>query len=207
MTPNQILDALGKLYPNAHCELYGWKTDFEFLVCIMLSAQSTDAMVNKVVPDLFLKYPSIDDFCQCDPKELENSIRLVGLANFKAANIIKCAQILRIHHGGRVPTNMKDLIALPGVGRKTANVFLTNYAKINEGVVVDTHVTRLSHRMGLSSKKKPHQIENDLMRLFPKAQWGTLGHLLTWHGRRMCSAIKPNCPDCPLQESCPKIGA
>jgi endonuclease-3 len=173
----------------------------------MLSAQSTDAMVNKVVPDLFLKYPSIDDFCQCDPKELENSIRLVGLANFKAANIIKCAQILRIHHGGRVPTNMKDLIALPGVGRKTANVFLTNYAKINEGVVVDTHVTRLSHRMGLSSKKKPHQIENDLMRLFPKAQWGTLGHLLTWHGRRMCSAIKPNCPDCPLQESCPKIGA
>jgi endonuclease-3 len=189
-------------YPEAHCELnYG--NPLELLIATILSAQSTDKQVNIVTKSLFEKYRDAKDYANAPVEVLENDLRTIGLFRSKAKNIKKCCQTLIDHYGGEVPRTMSDLTGLAGVGRKTANVVLGNAFQINEGVVVDTHVTRLANRLGLSSKNNPVEIEVDLQHLFPRQDWTILSHWLIWHGRRRCSARSPACMSCEVKALCP----
>jgi endonuclease-3 len=201
----KIMAALGEAYPDAECALH-FRTPFQLLVATILSAQCTDERVNKVTPELFKRSPDAGSIAELEMEELEELIRSTGFFRNKAKSISGAAKILVQDYKGEVPSEMEDLVKLPGVARKTANVILgTAYGK-NEGIVVDTHVRRLSGRLGLSDNQDPVKIERDLMDLFPREQWTLLGHQLILHGRAVCKARKPNCGACSLQPHCPKVG-
>lgn len=197
----QILARLKTVYPQAHCEL-NYSNPLELLIATILSAQCTDKRVNLVTPALFARYGNIDDYASAEQEELEQYVRTTGFFRNKAKNIIACARKLRDEHGGILPRNIAQLAELPGVGRKTANVLLGNAFGINEGVVVDTHVSRLSQRMGLTRQKTPEKIERALIRLFDRSDWCDLSHFLIWHGRNRCDARRPDCANCELGDLC-----
>ena len=201
----ELLRRLPDIYPDAHCELI-YSTPLELLVATILSAQCTDKRVNLVTKQLFLRCRSTQDFAEIPLSELEALVRSTGFFRNKAKNIRDMAVELLARHNGRVPRTLDELAALPGVGRKTANVVLGNAFGLNEGVVVDTHVSRLSQRLGLTKSINPVPIEQDLIKLFPRRNWTDLSHWLIFHGRRRCQARKPDCPGCELQDICPSAG-
>ncbi|MFH1066698.1 MAG: endonuclease III, partial [bacterium] len=191
-----------KTYPDAHCELH-FSNPLELLVATILSAQCTDVRVNKVTPALFQRYRSVQDYAEAETSELETFIRSTGFYRNKTKNIIACCRQILEKYNGRIPASMEHLHTLSGIGRKTANVILGNAFGLNEGVVVDTHVIRLSQRLGLSEHANPVKIERDLMELLPRKDWTQAAHWLVWHGRRRCYARKPDCPHCELKDVCP----
>jgi endonuclease-3 len=201
----KILAGLRRTYPNAHCEL-NFSNPLELLVATILSAQCTDKRVNLVTAELFKQYRSAADFADADLAELEQAIKTTGFFRNKAKNIKACCAALVEKHGGEVPRTMEELTALGGVGRKTANVVLGNAFGINVGVVVDTHTSRLSQRLGLTKQQDPEKIEQDLMPLVPREQWTLFSHWLIWHGRRRCDARKPDCAGCEIAKLCPSAG-
>lgn len=192
------------LYPDAHCEL-DYSNSLELLIATILSAQCTDVRVNQVTPKLFQRCKKVEDYASISQEELETLIHSTGFFRNKATSIRKTAAALLEKHAGKIPQSLAELSALPGVGRKTANVVLSNVFEIHEGVVVDTHVGRLSQRLGLTRHHQPVKIEQDLMKLFPQKDWGILSHWLIWHGRRHCYARKPDCKDCELRSLCPSV--
>jgi endonuclease III len=196
--------ALLKLYPDAKCALH-YTNPLELLIATILSAQCTDERVNKVTPALFQRYRDAKAFADADQAELETMIRSTGFFRNKAANIRACCQQIVEKHNGDVPRTMEELVPLPGVGRKTANVILGN-AFDTPGIPVDTHVGRLSRRMGLSEHDDPVKVESDLMELIPKDGWTMFGHCMIFHGRQVCQARKPNCAECVVNKICPMIG-
>lgn len=189
-------------YPDAHCELT-YRTPLQLVVATILSAQCTDKRVNMVTPALFARYPDAAALADADVADLERIIQSTGFFRSKAKNIIAMAKALMERHGGVVPRTMEELFALPGVGRKTANVILGNAFGINEGFVVDTHIARLSARLGFTAETDPVKIERALMPLFPRDSWTMLAHLLIWHGRRACHARNPAHDRCVLRDICP----
>jgi len=189
-------------YPDARTELV-WSNPLELLVATILSAQTTDVQVNRVTEKLFSKYRTAEDYADSSLDELEENIRQTGFYRNKARSLRGMARALVEEHGGEVPSTMSELVALPGVGRKTANVVLGNAFGINEGIVVDTHVRRVSDRLGLTEGSDPAKIEQELMRLVPEGDWTIFSHLLILHGRRTCKARKPDCPNCILNDICP----
>jgi endonuclease-3 len=189
-------------YPDARTEL-DWSNPLELLVATILSAQTTDVQVNRVTESLFSKYRTAEDYADSTPDELEENIRPTGFYRNKARSLRGMASALVEEHGGEVPRTMSELVALPGVGRKTANVVLGNAFGTNEGIVVDTHVRRVSGRLGLTEGSDPVKIEQELMRLVPEEDWTIFSHLLILHGRRTCKARKPDCPNCILNDICP----
>lgn len=197
-----VIEALSKVYPEAHCEL-DFSNPLELLVATILSAQCTDKRVNIVTKDLFKKYKSARDYAEVPQEELEADIRSTGFYRNKAKAVRAASADLVKLHGGDVPQTMEALHSLHGVGRKTANVVLGNAFDKNEGVVVDTHVSRLSQRLGLTVHKDPEKIEKDLMELVPRKFWTLFSHWLIWHGRRRCFARKPDCANCEIQALCP----
>jgi len=202
----KIVTGLREAYPDAHCEL-NHTNPLELLVATILSAQCTDKRVNIVTAELFRKYRSAADYANADLAELEQAIKTTGFFRNKAKNIQACCRKLVEKHDGEVPSTMAELIHLDGVGRKTANVVLGNAFDINVGVVVDTHVGRLSERLDLTKETNPEKVEQDLMRLVPREQWTLFSHWLIWHGRRRCSARKPDCANCEINELCPACAA
>jgi endonuclease-3 len=200
-----VLERLMAAYPDAHCEL-DHKNAFELLCATILSAQCTDARVNQVTPQLFARFPDAAALADAPLEEVEAIVRTTGFYRAKAKNLVQMAQALVRSHGGEVPRTIAELVALAGVGRKTANVILGNAFDINEGIVVDTHVQRLSRRLGLTRESDPVAIERELMPLFPRERWALLSHLLIWHGRRVCFARKPDCGACVLNDTCPSAG-
>ena len=198
----KILKILNKIYPTTPVPLKH-KNIFTLLVSVLLSAQCTDKQVNIVTSYLFKKYRAASDYIEVHLEELQNDIKRIGLFRNKSKSIQKCCRSLIENHGGSVPANMKSLIALAGVGRKTANVVLGNAFNINECVVVDTHVARLSNRLGFTLEKTPEKIEINLQKLVPRNDWTMFSHWLIWHGRRRCSARNPDCSVCEIAELCP----
>ena len=196
-----IIAGLKRAYPDAHCELT-FSNPLELLIATILSAQCTDKQVNIVTAGLFQKYRVAADFANADLTQLEHDIRRIGLFRNKAKNIQACCRALVERHGGEVPRTMAELTALAGVGRKTANVVLGNAFGLNVGVVVDTHVARLSARLGLTKEANPEKIEQSLMKLVPQSDWAMLSHWLIWHGRRRCAARKPDCASCEIRALC-----
>jgi endonuclease III len=201
----KIIAALQRTYPDAHCEL-NFSNPLELLVATILSAQCTDKRVNLVTAELFKKYRSAKDFADAPVAEIEEVVKTTGFFRNKAKNIHACCRKLVELHGGEVPRTMDELTSLAGVGRKTANVVLGNAFGINVGVVVDTHVTRLSNRLGLTKQTDAVKIEQELMQLVPQKQWALFSHWLIWHGRRRCIARKPDCANCEIQKLCPSAG-
>jgi endonuclease III len=201
----KIIAGLKKTYPGVHCEL-NHSNALELLIATILSAQCTDKRVNIVTADLFKKYRSAADYVRAPQAELEQAIKTTGFYRNKAKSIQACCRSLVAKHGGQVPRTMEDLTQLGGVGRKTANVVLGTAFNINVGIVTDTHVIRLSQRLGLTSRTEPEKIEQDLMELVPQDQWTLFAHLLIWHGRRRCYARQPDCPACEIKAHCPRIG-
>jgi endonuclease-3 len=201
----KIIAGLDETYPTAHCELVH-SNPLELLVATILSAQCTDKRVNIVTETLFKKYRSAADFANADVAGLENDVRTTGFFKNKACNIKSACRDIMEKHGGQVPQTMEELIQLGGVGRKTANVVLGNAFGINVGVVVDTHVARLSYRFSFIRHSAPEKIEQDLMPLVPRPKWALFSHLLIWHGRRRCFARKPDCANCEVLKLCPRIG-
>jgi endonuclease-3 len=197
-----ILARLGALYPHATCSLH-WRTPWELLVATMLSAQCTDERVNQVTPALFARFPDAAAAAAVDSAEVEPYVRSTGFFRNKAKNIVGASRLLIERHGGAVPASMEELLQLPGVARKTANVVLAHAFGINAGVTVDTHVRRLSQRLGLTKQSDPRRIEPDLMKLVPRAEWENLAIRLIFHGRAVCTARKPDCPHCPIADLCP----
>jgi endonuclease-3 len=200
-----ICDGLEALYPDAHCEL-DFKSPFELLVATILSAQCTDKRVNLATPALFARFPDPKAMAAADPVELELLIRSTGFYRNKAKSILGACRVLLSDFGGQVPRTMQELLTLPGVARKTANVLLGSAFGLNEGIAVDTHVTRLAGRLGLSRHSDPVKIERDLLQRLPRERWTQLGHQIIWHGRRVCSARKPDCAGCALEPHCPAAG-
>lgn len=198
----KLLKVWPSVYPDARTEL-NFKTPLELLIATILSAQCTDKRVNMVTPGLFKKYRTAKDYANAPPGELENAIRSTGFFNSKAKSIRGATSTIAEKFGGKVPDSMEGLRELPGVGRKTANVVLGNAFGKNEGVVVDTHVIRLSQRLGLTKQKDPEKIEQDLMKLVPQKYWAIWSHWLIWHGRRRCYARKPDCRSCEVFKLCP----
>jgi len=197
-----IIKILRKNYP-ATCTALNFETPLQILVATILSAQCTDERVNKITPALFKKYPSAQAFARAQQEELEAKIRSTGFFRNKAKNIIGAAQKICADFGGEVPDAMEQLLTLPGVARKTANIVLSSAFKKAVGIAVDTHVKRISERLGLSAQQDPEKIEKDLMALVPKKDWLDFNYLLVNHGRAICIARKPNCPECPLKNLCP----
>ncbi len=193
-------------YPEAHCEL-DHRDAFELLCATILSAQCTDARVNMVTPALFDRYPDARTLAEAARDDVESIVRTTGFFRAKAKSLVGMAAALVERHGGQVPRSIAELVALPGVGRKTANVILGNAFGINEGIVVDTHVQRLARRLGLTREPDPVAIEKALMPLFPRDTWTLLSHWLIWHGRRICLARKPDCARCVLSDVCPSAMA
>ncbi len=200
----KIRSVLAELYADAHCALH-FSNPLELLVATILSAQCTDERVNKVTPALFKKYPDAQAYAESELEELESYIRSTGFFRNKAKNIQACCKALVAQHGGEVPRSMAELVPLPGVGRKTANVILGNAFGI-PGIPVDTHVGRLSRRMGLTEHDDPVKVEADLMKLIPEDEWTMFGHRMIFHGRQVCASRKPNCEACPLRAICPMVG-
>jgi endonuclease-3 len=201
----EIIEGLKRTYPDAHCEL-NYSTPLELLIATILSAQCTDKRVNLVTASLFKKYRTAEDYSSESLPVLEEQIKSTGFFRNKAKSIKNCCQTLVEKHGGAVPANMEELIHLGGVGRKTANVVLGNAFGINDGIVVDTHVSRLAQRLGLTKATSAEKIEADLVPLVPRPQWTLFSHWLIWHGRRRCDARKPDCLNCEIQGLCPRIG-
>jgi len=202
----ELLRRLPAIYPDAHCELTH-SNPLELLVATILSAQCTDKRVNLVTPALFKRCRSAADYAAISQEELEELVRSTGFYRNKAKNLRAMGAALVSKHGGEVPSTLEALSALPGAGRKTANVVLGNAFSKNEGVVVDTHVGRLSQRLGLTKFQDPVRIEQDLIHLFPRGSWTNLSHWLIFHGRRRCSARKPDCAHCELRDICPSAPA
>jgi len=200
----RMLKALAELYPDAHCALEH-HTPLQLLIATILSAQCTDVRVNIVTPSLFERYKSAQDYANADPKELERMIASTGFFRNKAKNIIACCKAIRAEHAGEVPNTLDELVKLPGVGRKTANVVLGDAFGV-PGITVDTHVGRLSRRLGLTVQEDPVKVEFDLMEVIPKSEWTPFSHRLIFHGRQVCFARKPNCAGCTMNAFCPKIG-
>lgn len=199
---DQILSHLDTLYPAVTCALHH-SNAWELLVATILSAQCTDKRVNMVTPDLFNRWPTPAELSTAEPLAVENVIKSTGFFRAKTKSLQGAATAITERHGGNVPSTMPELVVLPGVGRKTANVVLGNAFGINEGVVVDTHVGRLAVRLGLTSETDPVKVEQALMALFDRERWTLLSHLLIWHGRRICEARRPKCEICPLNRICP----
>jgi endonuclease III len=197
-----VLRVLRKEFPEARTALLH-SSPFQLLVSTILSAQCTDERVNMVAPGLFKKYPGPEEFAHADVTDLEKEIRSTGFFRMKARNIIACSHALLDRHQGKVPEDMEELVRLPGVGRKTANVVLGQAFGVVSGVVVDTHVFRLSQRLGFSAEKTAEKIEQDLMTVFPKRHWIDVGSILILHGRRTCNARKPKCFQCSVRDHCP----
>lgn len=198
----EIFSRLIALYPDAHCEL-DFSSPWELLVATILSAQCTDKRVNMVTPVLFKRYPTPEALAAASPEEVEEIIRSTGFFRFKARSILGAANAIVDQHHAEVPSEMDALVTLPGVGRKTANVVLGNAFHRNEGIVVDTHVLRLSRLLGLTKETDAVAVEQALIPLFPREQWTLLSHLLIWHGRRICEARRPRCGECSLSDICP----
>jgi endonuclease III len=198
---DDILKRLDQAYADVTCALTH-KDAWELLVATILSAQSTDVNVNKVTPVIFKKYPTVQDFAALKPEELEPDVRSTGFFRNKSKSVVGAAKKIVSDFGGEVPENMDDLLTLPGVARKTANVVLGTWFKRNDGVVVDTHVQRLSRRLELTKQEDPKNIEQDLMRIVPQERWTLFSHQLIWHGRKLCVARSPKCADCPLENIC-----
>ncbi|HVS71924.1 MAG TPA: endonuclease III [Phycisphaerae bacterium] len=198
----KIIEVLTGLYPAPKCAL-NHRNAYELLIATILSAQCTDARVNMVTPALFAKYPSPKELALSHPKDVEKMIQSAGFYRAKTKSIRSTAADIVAKHGGEVPATMEELTALRGVGRKTANVVLGNAFGQNVGVVVDTHVSRLSLRLGLTKHSDPVKIEQDLMKLVPQEEWTDFSHRLIFHGRQICTARRPNCPACPLLGLCP----
>ncbi|HVR42693.1 MAG TPA: endonuclease III [Thermoanaerobaculia bacterium] len=198
----EILRRLRRMYPRAECALE-FRNPYELLAATILSAQSTDARVNLVGKELFRKYPDVEPLARADPAELERDIHSTGFFRSKARSLLGMANALLKDHGGRVPETMEELIELPGVGRKTANVVLGNAFGKAEGVVVDTHVARVSQRLGLTKHADPEKIEVDLMEIIPRKEWVGFSHRMILHGRTICVARKPKCSECLLNDVCP----
>jgi endonuclease-3 len=198
----ELLKRLPAIYPDAHCELV-YSNPLELLVATILSAQCTDKRVNMVTPGLFRRCPTAADYAAISQEEMEGLIRSTGFYRNKSKNIRAMATALLERHGGEVPSTLESLAGLPGVGRKTANVVLGNAFSKNEGIVVDTHVSRLSQRLGLTKFTDPIRIEQDLIKLFPRSFWTDFSHCLIFHGRRRCPARKPDCAQCELNDICP----
>lgn len=196
-----IINILKDTYPDAKCSL-DFQTPFQMVVAVMLSAQCTDERVNKTTPTLFDRCKTIEDFANIDINELENIIHPCGFYKNKAKNIKLCAKQVLENFGGIVPNNMKDLMSLAGVGRKSANVVMLEVFDDAQGIAVDTHAKRISNLIGFSSEKEPEKIEQDLIRLIPKEYWKDVNHLLIWHGRNICVARNPKCDICPIREYC-----
>src|SRR5882762_9712884 len=197
----EILKRLDQLYPDVKCALTHTSA-WELLVATILSAQSTDVNVNRVTPELFRKYPTVEAFAALEPEQLQPDVRSTGFFRNKSKSVVGAARKIVTDFGGQVPLSMKDLLTLPGVARKTANVVLGTWFKIAEGVVVDTHVTRVSRRLELTKENDPQKIEQDLMRIIPRERWILFAHQLIWHGRKLCVARKPKCVDCLLESIC-----
>ncbi len=202
---HQILHGLHELYPDADCELR-YENPLQLLVATILAAQSTDVRVNQVTETLFEKYPTVADYAAADPAVFEQDIRSTGFYRNKTRMVLGAARRLVEEYGGEVPDTMEDLVTLPGVARKTANVVLGTALGKPLGVVVDTHVRRLSQRLGLSSQKNPDKIEKELMETLPREEWIFAAHALILHGRRVCKARKPRCAECDLVSVCPRNG-
>ncbi len=198
---SEILKRLDQLYPDVTCALthnHPW----ELLVATILSAQSTDVRVNMVTPEIFKKYPTVEEFAKLEPQQLEPDVRSTGFFRNKSKSVIGAARKIVNDFGGRVPDNMGDLLTLPGVARKTANVVLGTWFGKAEGLVVDTHVHRISRRLELTKNDDPKNIEQDLMRVIPREKWILFAHQIIWHGRRLCFARSPKCAECALENIC-----
>ncbi|MEI6082263.1 MAG: endonuclease III [Verrucomicrobiota bacterium] len=200
----ELARELPRIYPTAHCEL-DFKNPLELLVATILSAQCTDVRVNIVTKALFKRCKTATDYAAIPQEELEEIVRSTGFYRNKAKSLRGMGTALVERHAGKVPSTMAELSAIPGAGRKTANVVLGNAFDINDGVVVDTHVGRLSLRLGLTTNSDPVKVEQDLMKLFPQEQWTLLSHWLIWHGRRRCRARNPDCKECELRSLCPSV--
>jgi endonuclease-3 len=198
----EILARLKKEYPDAHCEL-DFETPLQLLIATILSAQCTDKRVNMVTPELFKAYPDAKSLASADVETLENQIKSTGFFRNKTKSLLGMSAAVAEKHGGNVPATMDELVNLPGVGRKTANVVLGNAFNINEGIVVDTHVGRLSVRLGLTNETDPVKVEQALIPLVPREDWTLVAHLLIFHGRRVCLARTPRCESCVLADVCP----
>ena len=197
----QIIAALDQLYPQVTCALTH-RSAWELLVVTILSAQSTDVRVNMVTPVLFEKYPTVQDFAALEPEQLQPDIYSTGFFRNKSKSVVGAARKVVADFGGNVPQTMEELLSLPGVARKTANVVLGTWFKKNEGVVVDTHVTRISRRLELTKQQDAKKIEEDLMRIIPRQRWTDFSHEVIWHGRKLCVARSPKCADCTLEKLC-----
>lgn len=200
----RIVRLLAQLYPDARCALH-YENPLQLLIATILSAQCTDARVNQVTPGLFACFPDAQAFATADVRELETAIQSTGFFRNKARNIQECCTQLIRQHNGQVPRTMEELVKLPGIGRKTANVLLGSVYDI-PGITVDTHVGRLSRRMGLTTESDPVKVERDLMALLPKKEWTMFSHRMITHGRQVCYARRPNCAGCALNKVCPRIG-
>src|SRR6266568_2021959 len=198
---SDILQRLDRQYPDVTCALTH-KDAWELVVATILSAQSTDVRVNMVTPELFNKYPTVQDFARLEPEQLEPDIRSTGFFRNKSKSVVGAARRIVDEFGGKVPENMDDLLTLPGVARKTANVVLGTWFGKAEGLVVDTHVHRISRRLELTKNDDPKNIEQDLMKIIPRERWILFAHQIIWHGRRLCLARSPQCVDCPLENTC-----
>ncbi|MBV7330043.1 endonuclease III [Chloroflexi bacterium TSY] len=198
----EIIRLLHLAHPDAHCALVH-RNELELLVATILSAQCTDERVNKVTPALFEKFPDALAFAEADLSELEEAVRSTGFYRNKARNIQEAARRIVHEYGGEIPATMDELLTLKGVARKTANVVLGTWFGIADGIVVDTHVKRLSNRLGFTDQSNPDKIERDLQRITPQSEWVQLSHMLIFHGRRICDARKPDCPSCTLSHLCP----
>lgn len=198
----EIITRLRAAYPDAKCSL-DFRNAYELLVATILSAQCTDERVNMVTPALFKRYPTPEDLAGARPEELEDLIRSTGFFRNKTKSLLGMAAAVTGQHGGEVPAGFDDMVRLPGVGRKTANVVLGNAFGTNEGIAVDTHVKRVSGRLGLTRNTDPEKIEPDLMKLVPREEWTDISHLLIYHGRAICKAPKPRCEECMLSDICP----
>ena len=198
----RVIELLGKEYSEAKIALH-YSNPLELLIATILSAQATDEQINKITPKLFKKYRKAEDYANVDLTELEQDIRSSGFYRNKARNIKNCGKMLVEKYNSQVPRTMEELVELPGVARKTANIVLANAFGVVEGIAVDTHVRRLTQRLGLTENDDPAKIELDLMKIVPKDQWMRITDLLIFHGRRVCTAKKPNCAGCVLNKICP----
>ncbi|MFO7664141.1 MAG: endonuclease III [Chloroflexota bacterium] len=198
----ELIRRLRRMYPDAHCQL-DYETPMQLLVATILSAQCTDERVNLTTPALFERYPTVEALAAADQSEMEALVRPTGFFRQKARYIRETAQLLLQNHGGEVPPEMDSLLKLSGVARKTANVVRGEIYGLADGVTVDTHVKRLAGRLGLTLETDPVKVERDLMAVIPRESWIEIAHLLIWHGRRICFARKPHCPNCPLNDICP----
>lgn len=196
-----IIETLKKMYPDAKCSL-DFSTPFQMLVSVVLSAQCTDERVNKTTPSIFSKYSTPQDFADMDIELLEELIHPCGFYKTKAKNLKRTAQILVEKYDGIVPNNMEDLMSLPGVGRKSANVIMLEAFDLPQGIAVDTHCKRIANRLGFSSESDPAKIEQDLLKVIPKEYYKDVNHIFIWHGRNVCTSQKPKCDSCKLQQYC-----